>query len=129
KLVEGLPGEVLTGVAEAHPVDLAAANVHGSDAAVALHLEGRLVTFPAGAEGGDESGHGGEAGPGKGSEEGGIGMIGYELVAAAFQLRDLIAQCGDERGEMAGLRRTSLQHGRIMGRRNGRADGVYPLDD
>ena len=73
KLVEGLPREVLTGAAEAHPVDLAAANVHGSDAAVALHLEGRLVTFPAGAEGGDESGHGGAAGPGKGSEEGASG--------------------------------------------------------
>ena len=43
-------------------------------------------------------------------------MIGYELVAAAFQLLDLIAQCGDERGEMAGL-------GRIGGR-NGGADGV-----
>ena len=71
KLVEGLAREVLTGVADADPVDLAAANVHGGDAAVALHLEGGLVAFPAGAEGGDESGHGGAARPGKGSEDGG----------------------------------------------------------
>ena len=58
KLVEGLPREVLTSPADAYPIDLAAADVHGSDAAVALHLEGGLVAFPERAESRDESGHG-----------------------------------------------------------------------
>ena len=85
KLVEGLAGEVLTGPADAHPVDLATANVHGSDTAVALHLEGGLVAFPTRAEGGDEAGHGGAAGAGKGSKDGGVGMTGDQLIAATFQ--------------------------------------------
>ena len=114
-------------MAHADPVDLAAADMHGGNAAVAFHLEGRLVAFPAGTEGGDESGHGGDTGPGERSEDGGVGMIGYELVAAAFQLLDLIAQRGDERGQMAGLGRTGLQHGWIVGRRNGGADRLDAL--
>jgi len=97
KLVEGLPGEGLTGVPHADPVDLAAADVHGGNAAIAFDFEGRLVAFPAGPEGGDEPGHGGVAGPRKGSEDGGVGMIGDELVTAPFQLFDLVAQRGEQR--------------------------------
>ena len=43
KLVEGLPSE-LTGPAHADQVDLAAADVHGGDAAIAFHIESALVT-------------------------------------------------------------------------------------
>ena len=74
KLVEGLPREVLTCMADAYPIYLATADVHGSDAAVALHLEGGLVSFPDGAESRDEAGHGSTTGAGKGSEDGGVGM-------------------------------------------------------
>jgi len=54
-------------------------------------------------------------------------MVGDELVAAALQTRDLTAQSGDGLGEVAGLHRTSLQHGRVVGRWDGGADGLDAL--
>ena len=81
KLVEGLPGEVLTGPAHADQVDLAAADVHGGDAAIAFHIESALVAFPARADGCDEPGHGSGACPWKRGEDGGVGMVGDEFVA------------------------------------------------
>jgi len=62
EFVKRLAGEFLARALHADPVGLATGDVDGGDAALALHLEGRLVAFAARSKGGDETGHGGASG-------------------------------------------------------------------
>src|SRR5690242_15289273 len=89
KLSKRLAGEARASVPHTDAVRLAAAHMHGGDAAVARHFAGRMVAIPACTECGNQPRHGGVAGSGKGREDRRVGMNRDQLVAAPFHLSDL----------------------------------------